>query len=274
MEENPKITERKGIQDKLTLSATYLRFFFEQELLAHASGFLWKSGNQTFLISNWHNFTGRDPTTKQPARKDGGTPDTVEVFLYKDKLANGQVIAAGGMTWEGYRYALVSEGQPLFLEHPFGSLIDVAALEIRLHEHVKPFYLNEHKFEDELTFTAGQDVFIVGYPLGIITGRPIAIWKRGSIASEPYLPIDGLLKVLVDTASRTGMSGSFVVAQHTGIFNPSGHWRDDSWIGTGRKILGVYSGRIGPSDFEAQVGIVWRHELIDEILTKGNVARI
>ena len=66
------------------------------------------------------------------------------------------------------------------------------------------------------------------------------------------------------------MSGSFVIAEHTGIFSPDGaEMSDDSWIGTGRKILGIYSGRLGASDIEAQLGIVWWRHLIDEVIQKG-----
>jgi hypothetical protein len=70
------------------------------------------------------------------------------------------------------------------------------------------------------------------------------------------------------------MSGSFVIAQHTGIYAPEGKMTDKSWIGTGRKILGIYSGRLGASNLEAQLGIVWHRELIDEVVSKGHSAEI
>jgi hypothetical protein len=34
-----------------------------------------------------------------------------------------------------------------------------------------------------------------------------------------------------------------------------------------REILGVYSGRIGASAIEAQLGIVWKTHVIDEIIS-------
>ncbi len=72
------------------------------------------------------------------------------------------------------------------------------------------------------------------------------------------------------------MSGSFVIAQHTGIFNQSAESLpdEDMWIGSDRKILGIYSGRLGPSDVEAQLGIVWSYDYIDEIVSSKNLVVI
>jgi hypothetical protein len=38
-----------------------------------------------------------------------------------------------------------------------------------------------------------------------------------------------------------------------------------------REILGVYSGRIGASAIEAQLGIVWKTHVIDDIIAGGKV---
>jgi len=144
--------------------------------------------------------------------------------------------------------------------------VDIAALPIELHEHVVPYYLNEYAFDGDVELYAGQDVFIVGYPFGPITGTPLPIWKRGSIASEPRMHIGGLRKVFVDAATRRGMSGSFVVAQHNGLFHPHGK---PSFFGVARRLLGIYSGRVWPSEDEAQLGIVWHREEIDKTVEKG-----
>jgi hypothetical protein len=80
------------------------------------------------------------------------------------------------------------------------------------------------------------------------------------------VPIGGLHKVFVDAATRPGMSGSFVVAQHYGMFNPKGK---PSFFGLARRLLGIYSGRVEPSNVEAQVGIVWHREEIEKTVQKG-----
>jgi hypothetical protein len=120
----------------------------------------------------------------------------------------------------------------------------------------------------------GMDVFILGYPFAIeLPGYPV--WKRGSIASEPELAavtsaLGSAVKqtdyMLVDTASRPGMSGAPVIRRSW--------WNHDlqaSYFAvTGEPIdrfIGVYSGRAhtdGPH--EAQIGLVWNASLIEEII--------
>jgi hypothetical protein len=38
------------------------------------------------------------------------------------------------------------------------------------------------------------------------------------------------------------------------------------FFGKGRKFLGIYSGRVGDDTFLAQLGIVWKSRVIDEII--------
>ena len=46
---------------------------------------------------------------------------------------------------------------------------------------------------------------------------------------------------------------------------------DTDWFGTGCDFLGVYSGRLSSKDeFEAQLGIVWRASVIEEIIRSGS----
>ncbi len=79
--------------------------------------------------------------------------------------------------------------------------------------------------------------------------------------------IGGLNKLFVDTAGRPGMSGSFVVAQHNGLFHPAGK---PSFFGVVRRLLGIYSGRVAPSETEAQLGVVWHREEIDKIIDRAS----
>jgi hypothetical protein len=263
--------------DKLSLAPVYIRLLFGEQYLANATAFLWRQAGQPFLVSNWHNFSGRKPPEKEsrddgdPLSATGGIPDRVECVFYKSHHSNGQPVQKGGMVAVTETFLLVGEdGRPRYLEHSFfRGGVDIAALPITLHEHVVTHYLNEMEFDEALHFYAGQEVFIIGYPFGLITNSPLPIWKRGSIASEPHALIGGYRKTFVDTATRPGMSGSFVIAQHNGLLNPGGEITGASIIGTTRKLLGIYSGRVGPSELEAQLGIVWHRDEIDEIVQKG-----
>ena len=121
----------------------------------------------------------------------------------------------------------------------------------------------------KLRIEIGMEVFILGYPFEI---KPPAypVWKRGSIASEPQLARVTTDYILVDTASRPGMSGAPVIRRSW-----TNHMIEPGFIATVdtpiNKFIGVYSGRL-PTDHphEAQIGLVWADYLIHEIIA-GNI---
>lgn len=116
-----------------------------------------------------------------------------------------------------------------------------------------------------------DDVFVVGYPWGLSGGtKALPLFKRGSIASEPTIEIDGLPKFLIDCRTASGMSGSPVIGQRHGV----GHNGD---VGSFQGFVGVYSGRLEtngrlPSEADtavSEIGVVWRRSVIDEIIDSG-----
>jgi hypothetical protein len=150
------------------------------------------------------------------------------------------------------------------------SSFDVVAIELEFEENfegiVKPF--NEYKFDVEI----GDDVFVLGYPYAITGGGNFPVWKRGSIATEPDIDYEDSPKFYINTASRPGMSGSPVISRRIGIHGTeNGKIVGTTRIGELRNFLGIYSGRvIGYTDFEAQLGIVWKKRVIEEII-EGNM---
>jgi hypothetical protein len=88
--------------------------------------------------------------------------------------------------------------------------------------------------------------------------------------------LDDLPKLLIDTATRRGMSGSPVVARRSGIIHPRGEnlgatgISPNTIIGQADTFLGVYSGRLGNDEMGIQVGIVWKASVIEEIIS-GNL---
>lgn len=91
------------------------------------------------------------------------------------------------------------------------------------------------------------------------------IWKKASIATQP--DIDSLPKILIDTATRSGLSGSPVIMQRVGVHGMvNAQVMSETTFGRIRKFIGVYSGRIGDDELKAQLGIVWKAKVIDEII--------
>jgi hypothetical protein len=129
-----------------------------------------------------------------------------------------------------------------------------------------------NKFEGFTDFRPdiGEDAFILGFPKGLEAGAGLPIWKRASIASEPNYDLDGLPKLLVDTATRQGMSGSVVIARRRGLIVPrSARSEAEHIVGMADNFVGVYSGRIGDDPLGVQLGVVWKGRVIDEIIGGG-----
>jgi hypothetical protein len=125
--------------------------------------------------------------------------------------------------------------------------------------------------ESRLPAYAGMDCYVLGYPEGMIGPGWTPNWKRGSIATEPDYDFRNMPGFLIDTATRSGMSGSPVIVRHNGVFNPSGasHITPDAVIGTVSKFVGVYSGRLGDDEMGVQLRIVWRADVLEDVVT-GN----
>jgi hypothetical protein len=215
-------------------------------------------------ITNWHVASGFDSNTKQALSSHGGVPDKLNVSFFHTGLLH---------IWGVQEISLVdNEQRPIWLEHPrFRSRVDVVAIPFTLDPGLEYFPLNGDDIEfQNIPIEIGGDVFIIGYPLGITGAGRLPIWKRGTIASEPALDLDGLPKLLIDTATRQGMSGSPVIANYNGLFlETSGVMTDTDYWGEHRKFLGVYSGRVGEGHFEAQLGVVWKASVVEDIITKG-----
>ncbi len=58
---------------------------------------------------------------------------------------------------------------------------------------------------------AGDDCFILGYPLQNYEGLKFPIWKRGSIATDTNLGLGDHPAFLVDAATTPAMSGSPII---------------------------------------------------------------
>lgn len=247
----------------LSFSSLYLETMFGNTRLAIATGFPWEHEGNIFLVTNFHVVSGLHPETGQPIDPHGTTPDSMRVWLHqRDDLGR----------WESHTLELFdNQNRPLWREHNvFRSRVDVVAIKINIPDHLRIFPINKITFKD-FRIAVAQDVFILGFPRGITSAGKFPIWKRGSVASEPEVDLDGLPKILIDSMTKEGMSGSPVIAQYVGIYSED-HENPQpfDWIGMGRKFLGIYSGRLPEQDeFQANLGIVWKESVISEIMVSG-----
>jgi hypothetical protein len=235
--------------DDYSLAAKPLEMTFRGTPLANGTGFVWRVDGRAFLVTNWHNVTGRNPNTGQHLSAHAGEPDGVVV----------QLDLAGSFPGQRGPVALQlrdADGNPLWLQHAMAPGVDVVALPLSNMPGAVLYPINEMP-NNPGTVPIGIHAFIIGYPFGISVST-LPIWKQASVASEPSIPIGGKPCFYVDTASRPGMSGSPVILRH------------QQAIGPPTTFIGVYSGRVGAEDeLKAQLGIVWRADVVDQIIMQG-----
>jgi len=243
--------------DPFSQVPVFIKLRFGEQELTCATAFFYKSADRLYLVSNWHVFSGRDPKEQKPVLDTGGVPDTVSCCLILD----GQYIVR-----EWHDFALNQGGKSLWLEHPKKRHeIDIGLLPVELPSQFKAIPINDLSMT-EMQLRVSDDVFVLGYPLGLTGSHGMPLWKRASVASEPGTSAPHFL---VDTATRSGMSGSPVVQRYRGYYKydtTSATPGSNDWLGEGDSFVGVYSGRLGASQIEAQLGIVWKEHLIKEII--------
>ena len=252
-------------------------------VIAQGTAFTWKSDSQLYLVTALHLVSGLEPSKEHVGGSAGRTmlwqeiPDEISVTL-----ANGGIAT----------YSLVdADDRGLWFEHPrFGSNVDVAVLPVEEPESLSPTLppMNGPAVDERMFVWIGSEVFVLGYPFGMEPTGNFPVWKRASVATEPRINIEGLPKFLIDTATRGGMSGSPVLLRTCGYYFS----REAYPVSTPElltRFLGIYTGRIAEiveaggdrvraaqreivEELRAQLGIVWKANVIDEIIAGGQRA--
>lgn len=259
---------KKVSLDPLSYCAIPITMNFKEtnQLLAKGTAFIYQDESKNYLITNWHNVTGLNPFTKMPLSNHGGVPDSIEIKL--------QIQKEPFIRWDSFQIDLYRNDKPVWFVHPeHKNDVDVVAIELIIPKEFNGILhpINKIGFDD-FELAVSDDVFILGFPYSIKGGGHFPIWKRGSVATEPGIDCDNLPKLLIDTASKPGMSGSPVIFRRSGIHGLDGiNLVDSTVFGQIQGFVGIYSGRlVGESDIDAQLGIVWKASVIDEII-KGRI---
>jgi hypothetical protein len=262
------------LENSWNYAVTFLRMRFGEHVLASGSGFFWKAAGRTFLVSNLHNFIGRDPVTRILLSPSGGIPDRVVLTVFRRiSDTNTEGFYELGLAEAEIPLFQGGESKPVWTVHPTaGDSVDVAAIDVSVllnHPGVMIEHANQLEGDADIDPFVSQDVFVIGYPLGIIAADvPIPVWKRASIATDPALDPGNKPLIYIDTATRPGMSGSVVLARHhiTGTYKTKDGTSSSVISAKRDQILGIYSGRLDPDQVLAQIGIVWKRRLIDEVI--------
>jgi hypothetical protein len=265
---------KSHLSDPWTHATAYIEMLYADQVMGSGSGFFWSHAGRTLLCTNWHNLAGRNPITDEPLSTY--EPEAVRVFGFK-RASEPDSDGFYEMKYTSFEVALRGDvsSERFWREHAtFGRSVDVAVIDVT--DNIAEFdvrHVNELEHDAVLSPFTSQDVFALGFPFGQIAGAPAPVWKRGTIAIDPTYDTEGLPKLLIDTATRRGMSGSVVLARHI-ILGSDFEKKDGSrgetvLFARMTLVLGVYSGRHYPDLEKAQLGIVWKRRALEEVISQG-----
>ncbi|RYX88593.1 MAG: hypothetical protein EOO28_35835 [Comamonadaceae bacterium] len=264
---NIKVTkDREYSVDALSRTTHHLQLALKATdvVLSSATSFIYERRGNLFLITNWHVVSGRSPLTHECLDSSLAVPDFFATYFNQRETFFSGILKLIDL------YRDDSMREPLWYEHPVhASAVDVVALPlpIDLQEDCEFFPINGMQFDAEYVEMVADEAFVIGYPFSEFTTGHLPIWKKASIATEPFIDVDSLPKMLIDTATRPGLSGSPVVMQRNGIHGMKGNqMTGKELIGRIRNFIGIYSGRVGRDTEKAQLGVVWKAKVIDEII--------
>lgn len=253
------------------------------------TGFFYSYNGRTFLVTNRHNLTGRDQNSRQPLDPEGRTPTGLRFRAPQVTLLENGAQAQLGPNIENFRINWTPDNVP-WIEHPVqGPLFDVVAIDFARvfpEAPARVFCANSLPNERRILLQPSLQVSVVGHPFGRTVGDCQPIWVTGSLASEPEFDVDELPAIHIDCRTNKGSSGSPVfcvlVSGVAQVENPDAlagaimqfFGGEDGELPAGifpftiHRFIGIYSGRINAN---ADIGLVWRQSVIEEICSAAPV---
>lgn len=285
----------RGIRSSYSQCPFEIQMYDQQGLLSTGTAFYYELAGEWFLVTNWHNFSGRHFLTGEPLTESGRFPTYIKAKLSK-YTAGGSAHSPTPFRTVAQRVEIYENYEPIWFEHPnLRHSCDVVALPMDRPPDCPPFMHNAANLISSLRIPVhpGCAVYIIGFPRSISVGFGLPLWKSGYIASEPHydVTIDGSISdvgglqggttlpaFFLDSLTREGMSGSPVFASYTGNWDssdPYAKWdpdepefftRSDIMLGTeAKEFVGCYSARVGSSEEQAALGLCWRENVIEHI---------
>lgn len=235
----------------------------------HSSGAFIEVAGRKFLVTARHCVSLRDAFHDECLDDNLFEPHMIRVFpAFRDhrnmvRRATADILVRN------------DDGSRRWLEDPeFANLrTDIACLEVPANEAEDILTIGEGYSENGLYTHSGSNCFVVGFPSRNFAEPYFPIWRRGAIASEPRIPVNGQPIFLVDAMTSPGMSGSIVIQRE---FGPSARLGADGNLTTNlqavvtNKLIGIYGGRVANNDALGDIGYCWYWNRIVQIVNPDN----
>lgn len=173
---------------------------------------------------------------------------------------------------------LYVNGVPQWFQHPaFGSAVDVVAVAVNEPHLISALdvatFADDDLLSESETLSLGQDVLIIGFPLGFYdTLHNLPIVRSATIATSYAHPFKGQPYFLTDARLHRGMSGAPVVVKRP-------RWTvDEDQHEAEWRLLGIHTSSLDVSDRDpAQderlaLNTTWYATLIREMLPGRAIA--
>lgn len=263
-----------------TTPVEILSFDGKDSVIAHGTGFFWHHAGIDFVVTNWHVLSGRNPFTLELMSDKAIIPDRIRIFGWEILTENGQV----EFKRASYTYALGEFGREAFAKPPMigGKVVDIVALPVppgfamtrgpdaEGYRKLPPIEPRVNmRAQDKIATEAGDDCVLLGYPLANYSRSRLPIWKRGSIATDTNMAIDGSPAFLIDAATSSAMSGSPVFRRASTA--PTVH-PETKVVSQFHAVqfIGVYAGRLQSKELSAiNVGYCWFANQVDAAVAEA-----
>ena len=241
----------------IILTATLVLQLKAGAVIGSASGFFYEKGDGLYLVTNQHVVKG----------SDGAAPDTLRLRLHVD--------AKDISKNDSFEVPLYADGRPVWKINPQQRDADIAVVKLDRAQLKGRFIVKAWSSDGFLpqkyVLQPGEDVFIMGYPLGFHDqSHNLPIFRDAMVASAYRVPFEGKPLFLTDANLHPGTSGSAVITK------PKNIWVDDKGnadikTGTVYYLVGVHSATLDLKGNKGQplgLGAAWYAELIEDIVSQ------
>lgn len=234
-----------------------------------ATGFLFLYDNKVYLITNRHVIKS-EATNEEPAFE----AEYIKLILHNNPTDVSSISI--------YTQNLHSpdSGKQLWLEHPIlKKELDLVAIPVFDEENTGEFLISAFSSDNFITkedvVYVGEDVIIIGYPLGLYDQHyNLPLFREGMIASFYPIPFNQEPIFYVDARLHRGMSGSPVILKPGRARSTIRAGTDTGTVGK-IYLLGVNSRRDDRANRDPKIdeplglNAIIYGELIQEIVSGG-----